>query len=180
MLIIEKIYQEFKNKTRPNIKWKMVGDMYTRMDFIQETFKGVNSITEFGPYQGCSTAAWLMLKPKTFVTIDSGVALDVELYKKAATEIKVDFKFIISNDLEIEISPCELLFIDTMHTEEHTYQELRLHANKVSKYLVFHDVTQPRFGTLAGINRWWKNHPEWKLKYQDFNDCGFMILEKKI
>jgi hypothetical protein len=65
-----------------------------------------------------------------------------------------------------------------MHTEEHTYQELILHADKVSKYLVFHDVTQPRFGTLAGINLWWKDHPEWKLKYQDFDDCGFMILEK--
>ena len=178
MLLIEEIYQSFKNRTRPNIRWKMVGDMYRRMDYIQQTFQGIETITEFGPFQGCSTAAWLMLKPKTFITIDAGVALDVELYKKAAAEIKVDFKFIISNDLETTINPCELLFIDTMHTEEHTYNELRLHADKVSKYLVFHDVAEPRFGTYAGIRKWWKDYPEWHIKYHDNDDCGFLVLEK--
>ena len=178
MLLIEEIYQSFKNRTRPNIRWKMVGDMYRRMDYIQQTFQGVETITEFGPFQGCSTAAWLMLKPKTFITIDAGVALDVELYKKAAAEIKVDFKFIVSNDLETTINPCELLFIDTMHTEEHTYNELRLHADKVSKYLVFHDVAEPRFGTYAGIRKWWKDCPEWHIKYHDNDDCGFLVLEK--
>jgi len=177
-MLIDDICESFKNRTRPNIRWKMVGDMYRRIDFIQQTFTGVQTITEFGPFQGCSTAAWLMLKPKTFVTIDAGVALDVELYKKAAAEIKVDFKFIVSNDLEIQISPCELLFIDTMHTEEHTYQELTLHADKVSKYLVFHDVAEPRFGTYAGIRKWWKDHPEWRIKYHDNDDCGFLVLEK--
>jgi len=177
-MLIDDICKSFKNRTRPNIKWKMVGDMYRRIDFIQQTFTGVETITEFGPFQGCSTAAWLSLRPKKFVTVDQGVSLDVDLYKKAAEEINVDFLFIQSSDLEIDIEPCELLFIDTMHTEEHTYQELILHADKVSRYLVFHDVTQPRFGTLAGINLWWKDHPEWKLQYQDFNDCGFMILKK--
>lgn len=177
-MLIDDICESFKNCTRPNIRWKMVGDMYRRVDFIQQTFTGVQTITEFGPFQGCSTAAWLSLRPKKFVTMDQGVSLDVDLYKKAAEEINVNFQFIQGSDLEIDIKPCELLFIDTMHTEEHTYQELTLHADKVSRYLVFHDVTQPRFGTLAGINLWWKDHPEWKLKYQDFDDCGFMILEK--
>ena len=177
-MLIDDICESFKNRTRPNIRWKMVGDMYRRIDFIQQTFTGVQTITEFGPFQGCSTAAWLRLRPKKFVTVDQGVSLDVDLYKKAAEEINVDFQFIQGSDLEIDIEPCELLFIDTVHTEEHTYQELQRHADKVSKYLVFHDVAEPRFGTLAGIKRWWKDHPEWKLKYQDLDDCGFLILKK--
>jgi hypothetical protein len=177
-MLIDDICESFKNRTRPNIRWKMVGDMYRRIDFIQQTFTGVQTITEFGPFQGCSTAAWLSLRPKKFVTVDQGVSLDVDLYKKAAEEINVDFQFIQGSDLEIDIEPCELLFIDTVHTEEHTYQELQRHADKVSRYLVFHDVVEPRFGTLAGIKRWWKDHPEWKLKYQDLDDCGFLILEK--
>ena len=177
-MLIDDICESFKNRTRPNIRWKMVGDMYRRIDFIQQTFTDVQTITEFGPYQGCSTAAWLSLRPKKFVTVDQGVRLDVDLYKKAAQEINVDFQFIQGSDLEIDIEPCELLFIDTVHTEEHTYQELQRHADKVSRYLVFHDVAEPRFGTLAGIKRWWKNYPEWKLKYQDSDDCGFLVLEK--
>jgi hypothetical protein len=106
------------------------------------------------------------------------VALDLELFKQAAEEIGVEFNFVIGSDLEIEIDPCELLFIDTVHTEDQTFNELTLHADKVSKYLVFHDITEPRFGTLAGIKKWWATHPEWDGVYSDQNDCGFMILKR--
>lgn len=178
-MLIDDIYLSFKNKTRENIKWKMVGDMYRRMDYILEHFQGIETITEFGPFQGCSTAAWLMLRPKKFTTVDKGVALDIDTFSKAARELGVDFNFIIGDDTEIEIDPCELLFIDTTHTEDHTYLELSIHAHKVSKFLVFHDINESRFTTLKGINRWWIKNPEWKLYYQDFDDCGFMVLKKQ-
>jgi hypothetical protein len=178
MTLIDEICQSFKDRSRPGIKWKMVGDMWSRIDYIQQTFAGIETITEFGPFQGCSTSAWISLKPKKFTTVDRGVSLDVDLFKRAAEEIGVDFNFIINSDLEIEIEPCELLFIDTMHTEDHTFQELTLHANKISKYLVFHDTAEPRFGTMAGIRKWWVNHPEWVEKYADQNDCGFLVLER--
>jgi hypothetical protein len=177
MTLIEEIYSSFRNKTRPNIRWKMVGDMYKRMDYIQEKFAGVQTITEFGPFQGCSTAAWLMLRPKKFTTVDQGTTLDIDLFNKAATEVGVEFKFILGNDLEIEIEHCELLFIDTVHSQEHTYNELKTHANKVSKYLVFHDVNPERFGTLAGIEQWRLENSEWKTDYIDYEDCGFMVLK---
>ena len=177
-MLIDKIVESFKNQTRPNIRWKMVGDMYKRLDYIQKTFIGVETITEFGPFQGCSTAAWISLRPKKFVTVDRGMSLDIPVFQQAAEEVGVSFKFVIGNDIEIDIEPCELLFIDTMHTEDHTFNELLRHADKISKYLVFHDVNPNRFDTLKGINKWWVNHSEWQLKYQDFEDCGFMVLEK--
>ena len=178
-LIIDEMYESFKNRTREGIRWKMVGDMWSRMDFIQEKFAGIKTITEFGPFQGCSTTAWLYLRPEKFTTVDRGISLDLELFKNAAKEINVEFNFVLGSDLEIEIDPCELLFIDTVHTEDQTFQELTLHADKVSKYLVFHDITEPRFGTLAGIKKWWVTHPEWIEIYSDQSDCGFMILERK-
>jgi len=178
MTIIEEIYTSFRNKTRPDVRWKMVGDMYRRMDFIQEKFKGIETITEFGPFQGCSTSAWLMLRPKKFTTVDQGTTLNIELFKQAANEIGVDFKFILGNDLEIDIDPCELLFIDTVHSQEHTYLELKRHAHNVSKYLVFHDVNPERFGTLAGIEQWRQENSGWETDYIDYDDCGFMVLRK--
>ena len=48
-LIIDEMYESFKNRTREGIRWKMVGDMWSRMDFIQEKFAGIKTITEFGP-----------------------------------------------------------------------------------------------------------------------------------
>ena len=177
-MIIDEIVDSFKNQTRPNIRWKMVGDMYRRIDYIQSTFNGIKTVTEFGPFEGCSTSAWISLRPEKFVTVDRGITLDVDLYKQAAEEVGVDFEFILGNDIEIDIEPCELLFIDTMHSEDHTFNELQRHADKISKYLVFHDVNPIRFETLKGINKWWENHPEWHLKYQDFDDCGFLVLER--
>lgn len=180
MALINEIYSSFKNKTRANIKWKMVGDMHTRMDFLQEKFKGIQTITELGPYQGCSTALWISLQPINVTTIDIGKYLDIETFKKAAEEINVNFTFVLKSSLEVEITPCELLFIDTVHTEDHVFKELTLHANKVSKYLAFHDINEKRFSTFAGIKKWWDYHPEWKLDYKDTNDCGFLILKKDL
>ena len=83
-MIIDEIVDSFKNQTRPNIRWKMVGDMYKRIDYIQSTFRGIKTITEFGPFEGCSTSAWISLRPEKFVTVDRGITLDVDLYKQAA------------------------------------------------------------------------------------------------
>jgi hypothetical protein len=87
MLLIDEMYESFKNRTREGIRWKMVGDMWSRMDFIQEKFAGIKTITEFGPFQGCSTTAWLYLRPEKFTTVDRGISLDLELFKNAAKEI---------------------------------------------------------------------------------------------
>ncbi len=105
-MIIDEIVESFKNQTRPNTRWKMVGDMYKRIDYIKSTFKGIKTITEFGPFEGCSTAAWISLRPEKFVTVDRGITLDVDLYKQAAEEVGVNFEFILGNDIEINIEPC--------------------------------------------------------------------------
>jgi predicted O-methyltransferase YrrM len=175
---VEILYQGFKQKTLPNINWHMTGDMSSRMDFIQLMFKGVKTITELGTFQGCSTSAWLKLEPKKLLTVDINRYLDEEIFKQAAKEINVDFKYIIQDDLTINLDPCELLFIDTSHVEEHTYLELQRHSDKATQYIVFHDIVEPRFGTMPGIRRWWKNNPQWIEKYKDLNECGFLVLQK--
>jgi len=90
-MIIDEIVESFQNKTRPNIRWKMVGDMYKRIDYIKSNFAGIKTITEFGPFEGCSTAAWISLRPERFVTVDRGQTLDVDLYRRASEEVGTDF-----------------------------------------------------------------------------------------
>lgn len=173
------LYNSWKNRTRPSTRWKMTGDITGRMDWLVETFTGVDSITEFGPFQGCSTSAWLVCGPKKIVTVDVNINLDIDQYTKIASELGIDFKFIHSSDLDIDIEETDLLFIDTMHTEEHTFLELDKHAGKVKKYLAFHDVNPVRFSTQAGIDRYLSNNPnQWKVLYHDINDCGFLVLER--
>lgn len=173
------LYLSWKNKTRPNTRWKMTGDMIGRLDWMINLFQGIESITELGPFQGCSTTAWLACGPKKLTTIDINQNIDVNEFSIISKELGIDFKFVLADDLKIEIEETDLLFIDTMHTDEHTYQELKLHAGKARKFLAFHDVNPQRFGTQAGIDRYLKENPNlWTTKYHDINDCGFLILER--
>jgi len=178
MALIDEIFESFALKTRPNIKWKMAGDMPHRIKMLKEKFQGVKNITELGTYQGCSTALWLSLRPEKLTCIDIGTYLDLKTFQKAADEIGTDFKFIQANSLDITIEPCELLFIDTVHREDHVYQELTRHADKVSKFLAFHDVNEELSSTIFGIRKWHKENPNWKIYYENYWLCGFLILEK--
>lgn len=176
---LQQLFDSWKTKSRPNVKWKMAGDMPGRLDWLVSNFSGLDSITEFGSYQGCSTAAWLMCKPKKLIAVDWGLYLDTELYGKIAKENNIYFEFIHSNDLEIDIDPTDLLFIDTKHTEEHTYLELKKHAIKAKKYIAFHDVNPARFATPLGIKKYLDEHPGvWKEYYRDEIDCGFLVLQR--
>lgn len=176
---LQQLFDAWKTKTKPNTKWKMAGDMPGRLDWLVKNFSGLDSITEFGSYQGCSTAAWLMCKPKKLIAVDPGPHLDLTLYSNVAKEASVDFTFIQADDLSIEIDYTDMLFIDTMHTEEHTYKELIKHAHKAKKFLAFHDVNPARFGTPKGIEKYLNENPgKWQEYYKDIVDCGFLVLKR--
>jgi hypothetical protein len=84
-----------------------------------------------------------------------------------------------SDDLAIDIEYTDLLFIDTKHTEERTYLELKKHAEKAKKYLAFHDVNPARFATPLGIKKYLDEYPGiWKEYYRDEIDCGFLVLQR--
>jgi hypothetical protein len=179
MKTLDELYLSWKNKTRPNTRWKMTGDITNRLDWLVKMFSGLESITEFGAYQGCSTAAWLKCRPKKLTTIDITRNLDEDEYLEIAKGLRIDFRYIIANDLDIEIEETDLLFIDTMHTADHTYLELTSHAAKSKRYLAFHDVHPTRFGTQEGLDRWHAEQPTpWNVVYHDIEDCGFLVLER--
>lgn len=176
---IDILFEGFKQKTLPNINWHMTGDFSSRMDAMQNLFKDVKTITELGTFQGCSTSAWLKLRPKKLITIDIKPHLDKDIFEIAAKEIGVHFEYIIADDMTINIEPCDLLFIDTSHTEEHTYQELKRHGNKALKYIAFHDVVEPKHQTMLGIKRYLQeNINKWEIFYKDLVGDGFLVLKK--
>lgn len=182
MMTFEEYLNLWKTKTLPNKNWKMAGDMPGRINWVIENFSGLESITEMGTYEGCSTVAWLACKPKKLVAIDILPKLDKTTYETYAAQLGIDFEYIIEDDLKITIAETDLLFIDTMHTENHTYKELKAHSNKVKKYLVFHDVNPARFSTHLGIDRWLDEGEKdnWNIFYKDELDCGFLVLARNI
>lgn len=178
----------WKTRTKPNIHYKMAGDMPERLEWVINTFTDVDSIIEFGSYEGCSTVGWLACAKKSLVCVDiqKRPQFNEYLYKKIAEEKGIQFEFILEDDLKFTFDSCDLLFIDTMHTKEHTYKELVTHANKVNKYIVFHDSNPKYTGVRDGIDLWLKETSDWVEIYnEDFapypspaRDCGLCVYKK--
>lgn len=177
---LDELYNSWKSRTLPDITWRMTGDMPDRLDQLVENFSGLETIVEFGSFQGCSTVGWLKCKPKNLLSVDYELNLDVDLHKRIAKEEGVNFEFILEDDLKVVIPETDLLFIDTIHKAEHTYKELSLHASKAKKFIAFHDVNPKRFTVHKGIDRYLsENQNIWDVFYHDIIDCGFMVLSRK-
>jgi hypothetical protein len=180
----------WESRSKPNIHYKMAGDMPERLNWAIKTFTDVNDIIEFGSYEGCSTVCWLACAKKSLICVDiqKRPAFEETLYIKIAQEQGIEFKFIVEDDLKFNFESCDLLFIDTMHTLEHTYKELMTHAHKVKKYLVFHDSNPKYTGVRGGIDAWLRDTEDfWEQVYnEDFaplpspaRDCGLCVYERK-
>ena len=147
-------------------------------------------ITEMGVRGIVSTWAWLATAPKKLIAYDledpskwGGKIQDVYDTAKA---YNLDFTFIEGDVLKLEIEETDLLFLDTWHVYEQVRDELKLQADKVRKYICFHDIvswgergeTAGHKGINYAIDEFLENHPEWQVKERFTNNNGFLIIER--
>jgi hypothetical protein len=87
---------------------------------------------------------------------------------------------------DFAIEPTDLLFIDTYHTAEETYNLFTRHSPQVRKYLVVHTTTTfgetgdqaGKAGVRVGIRRFIAEHKEWTVIRDDTNNHGLMVLSR--
>lgn len=151
-------------------------------------------ITEFGVRQPTSTWALLAAEPDRLISYD--IARDrgvdeVEMFAPQGV-----YQFIEGNVLDVEIEPTEMLFIDTFHTMEQLALELKLHADKVSKIMAFHDTHtywekgEPPYdgikqqmwesgrGLKYALQPWLQRHPEWRVDFRTDKNNGLTIIQR--
>lgn len=158
-------------------------------------------VTEMGVRWIISTYAFLAGKPKNLVSIDiqhpQTWDANLSMVERLAKENNINFEFILSNSLEVEIKPTDLLFIDTWHAYKQLKAELNLHHSKVKKYIALHDTTNYESHDETSYEMWgdeWKGegkgiwpavlefleeHPEWEIKERYVNNNGLTILIRK-
>ena len=162
-------------------------DIYMHLPKLKEYAEKCDHITEFGFRNGVSTYSLLAGFPEKLISYDIVNDPEAEKVLELAIDSDVKFLFIHKNVLEVEIEPTELLFIDTWHTGSQVAQELNMHADKVSKYLIFHDVQvnwqigedgNPENGLRYGIEPFMAAHPEWEEIYRTEENHGLLILER--
>lgn len=162
-------------------------DIYMHLPKLREYAEKCKHVTEMGMRTGVSTYALLSAKPRKLVSYDiDDCPESINVYRQAEKD-GVIFTFIQASVLEVEIEPTEMLFIDTFHTGTQCANELRMHADKVSKYIAFHDVEifwqngedgNKEGGLKYAIEPFMEAHKEWKEIYRTDVNNGLLILER--
>ena len=138
-------------------------------------------ITEFGVRTGVSTWAWLASRAKTIRCYDiNNVINNLNHHIQSSKDTKKDFIFKVQNTIEenFQIDPTDLLFIDTDHTYKQCFRELEMHANKVKKYILFHDTVLCGPELVFAIKDFLKINNNWIKKEEYINNNGLTILER--
>ena len=182
----ELIYFVDKLSTKPS-------DINEHLPTLLEYGKKCETIIEFGVRWPTSTWALLLSKPKIMKSYDildpSNWNSSITPVIETAKEIGVDYEFIISSSLEIEIISTDLLFIDTLHCYNQLRQELALHHDKVNKYIIMHDTTLYNNhdegslkqgctgeGLQKAVDEFLLSHNNWKVDHIYTNNNGLTIL----
>ena len=170
-------------------------DINQLLPFLKDHAEKLDHITEMGTRGVVSTYAFLAGKPKKLVCYDIGKYDEVDNAERMAKEAGIEFEFHLKNVLEVDIEETDFLFIDTFHTATQLQQELALHADKVRKYIGFHDTTtfwergEDHYEGIGGhlncgrglryaIEPFLAANPEWKVCLKVEINNGLTIIER--
>ena len=163
-------------------------DISDALPVLREYASKVSHVTEFGIRTAVSTTALLAAQPDTLISYDIGLDLkylqDLERVKG-----RTNFQYRQGDTRLIEIEPTDFLFIDTSHTYTQLSIELARHANKVRKYIGFHDVVgygytdeihtdSVKKGLKPAIEEFLARE-RWENIYEINSGWGFQLLERK-
>lgn len=120
--------------------------------------------------------------------------------KEISESVGINFEFIVSNTIEIEIDKTDLLFIDTDHRYQHLMKELELHNENVSKYIIIHDTSGKyenwedwpfdhenrgelknnpnKYGLWPCVVDFIDQNPNWKLLERGQEGNGMTVLQR--
>ena len=150
-------------------------------DEIRSCLSGCFSYTEFGINQGATlAAAMLTLDPVDVSAYDIKLGWyseAAELFDDYAVEWLIDFNVTETDTLDCTIDPVDVLYIDTLHKKDHLLAELALHADKVRRYIIFHDTTYAP-GLKQAVLQFVGAGDEWRVVTECTDSVGFMTIER--
>jgi len=166
---------------------------------------------ELGVHQGGTATAAMLAKPKKIILID----VDFSLYNETLAPLAE--KYCEENNIELIVKKCDsttlasqhacdILAIDSKHTQRHMGQELNVHGSNVSSYIIAHDTAMIEntkndklYRTLIEFCDGWpfredgvstkvygsidgkvveRKPIEWKLKEKGETNVGYTVIEK--
>ena len=161
------------------------------METLYKYSKRCTHITEMGINQVNSTWAFLLANPEKLTSIDidlhqrpskktnnPGVNLWLLSAQELAKQAKIDFNAIEGDTTKILIEETDLLFIDTEHSYACLSAELKLHSNKVRKYIVLHDTLLFKKELEPAIEEFLEKNKNWDIELVLNSNPGLTVLKR--
>jgi cephalosporin hydroxylase len=183
---VDQMFKHFKQKP---------SDINGHMETLKRYASECDHVTEMGVRFVVSTWAFLAGRPNKVVSYDININDQVRNLQHKAKELNMSFEFIQASSLDVEIEETDLLFIDTWHVYEQLIKELRLHNEKVRKYIILHDTEsyknigesyvyskstpkKQREGLQKAIDEFLDENNEWTLKEVYKHNNGLTVLQR--
>jgi hypothetical protein len=181
---------------------KFSSDINEHLPTLKKYASECDHITEMGVRWVVSTFALLEGNPKTLISIDildprTNIEWNSKFNSKERLETiisscnnsNINYKFILGDTRALEIEKTDLLFIDTLHDYEQLKCELKLHADKVKKYIIFHDTVSFRNknesgtvgeknGLYPAIEEFLSENAHWVV-HEVFTNCNGLTVLKR-
>ena len=161
-----------------------ITDIHEHLPVLSELTSQCTHVTEMGVGWAESTKAFLRHDIELH-SYEIAPQPGIEAFFAKAKEYGRNVTLHIADTRKVEIAETDLLFLDTLHQYEQLKEELRLHADKTKKYIVFHDTTLYAVnGEFGGAGIWpavqefIDSHPEWELVERRTNNNGLTILKR--
>jgi len=196
----ESLKINYSQRKKPHPYFSTVVDIpyaFERFEEIKKNSSDINELVEdiFNHTKGCNIAVSLgimkgdaafalLLGCQHHISIDSNASRDTLNFLNDYFGSKSSS--IIQNTYDpIDLEEFDVLFVDSAHTADCVEKELKTHAYKVNKFIIFHDTHT--FGDVGedggeGIKKpiydFLSKNQEWKIIYEINHNNGMIIIGK--
>lgn len=117
-------------------------DIHEHLETLFKYASQCEHVTEIGMRGAVSTTALLAAQPKTLISwdINPWAILSPNCQALMMLAGRTSFQPRVGNSLECKIEETDFLFIDSLHTYEQLWAELKRHSGCVRTFLAFHDT----------------------------------------
>jgi cephalosporin hydroxylase len=152
-------------------------------DILTEYSRGLESVVEFGTWNGQGAVIFANAGVKDITTCDINLDhVDQEKIKSICGDIKFNKENSLNPSKKYE---ADLIFFDTMHTYEHVIKELRVNAEGAKKYFAVHDTNyppprkSPKKLVRDAVLEYLEENKNFVLELEDKTSTGIMIAKRK-
>ena len=165
-------------------------DINEHLPTLHKYAKLCDTVAEFGVRTVVSSYALALARPQKLTCVDIENNAYVSNFIEQCKKENINATFHQANTLTYELEEVDMLFIDTLHSFNQLTQELKLHANKVKKYLLFHDTISfgscneddrqcgENCGLVPAIRNFLRENSNWKELETHQNNNGLTVLHR--